>query len=352
MRLKGNVPGLYSTASILNQMHSITNRPDVIWLAHWIYDFYNTNANTDSPYLDDAYWTNHQRLQQYTGTHSETWGTTTLSMDSNVMDGMVSDISGTYPLSVVKSGNGKGTVVSSPAGINCGTNCYTNFTPNSTITLTATPATGSSFDNWSSNCQVTPENACQIDISGYKEVTATFTLNSYELAISKDGNGSGKVTSNPGGIDCGSDCKESYLYGSKVTLTAAPTSNSTFTAWTGPCTVTGELTCEVSIDLVNQVTATFKLAHPLTVIKNGNGKGTVSSNPSGINCGSDCSQNYEVDLNVTLTASKSPGSIFTGWTGPCSSTTATTCTVKMDQAKQITATFTTNHLFMPWTGKD
>lgn len=352
MKVKGNVPGLYSTASILNQMNSITNRPDVIWLAHWIYDTYNSNANTDSPYLDDAYWANHQRIRQYTGSHSETWGTTTLSMDSNVMDGMVSDITGTYPLSVVKSGNGKGTIVSNPAGIDCGINCYINFPPNSTIKLTATPSTGSSLTGWSSNCVVTTENECQVTIDKYKEVTATFTLNSYELAVGLLGNGGGKVTSSPSGIDCGSDCKENYPYGSKVTLTAVPASNSTLSSWSGPCTITGELTCEVTIDLANQVTATFKLAHLLTINKNGNGKGTVTSNPAGINCGGDCSQNYEVDLNVTLTAAKSPGSVFTGWTGPCSSTTATTCTVKMDQARQIIATFTTNHLFMPWTGKD
>jgi uncharacterized protein (DUF2141 family) len=353
MRLLGNVPGLYGTASNLDFLHSASNPPDVVWLAHWIYSSYNASATVYSKYLHDSYWANHQRIRQYAGDHTETWGSTQIGgIDSNVVDGMVSDITGTYPLSLVKSGNGSGTVVSTPSGINCGNFCFTNFSPNSSLTLTATPATGSSFTGWSSNCQVTGSNTCQVTIDGYKEITATFSLNSYELSVSKDGNGSGKVVSSPGGIDCGSDCVNSYLYGSIVTLTAQPANDSTLTAWNGPCTSTGEFTCEVKIELVNQVTATFQLAHLLTVKKAGSGKGTVTSSPSGINCGSDCTQKYEIGKVVTLTASASPGSKFSGWSGPCSSTTATTCTMHMDLAREVTATFISNYLYMPWTGKD
>ncbi|MGQ9696132.1 MAG: CFI-box-CTERM domain-containing protein [Thermodesulfobacteriota bacterium] len=57
------------------------------------------------------------------------------------------------------------------------------------------------------------------------------------------------------------------------------------------------------------------VAYTLTVTKSGTGSGTVTSSPSGINCGTDCSEAYRVNALVTLTASASTDSIFTGWSG-------------------------------------
>ncbi len=73
--------------------------------------------------------------------------------------------------------------------------------------------------------------------------------------------------------------------------------------------------------------------------KTGTGSGTVTSSPAGINCGTDCSQNYIYGTVVTLTAQASAGSIFTGWSGGGCSGTGT-CTVTMDSAKTCTAAFT------------
>jgi hypothetical protein len=78
----------------------------------------------------------------------------------------------------------------------------------------------------------------------------------------------------------------------------------------------------------------------LTVSKNGTGSGTVTSNPSGINCGSTCSASFNYNTSVTVTATPSTGSTFTGWGGVCSGTG--TCTVTMDAAKSVTASFTLN----------
>ncbi|OGP71564.1 MAG: hypothetical protein A2W09_05650, partial [Deltaproteobacteria bacterium RBG_16_50_11] len=59
----------------------------------------------------------------------------------------------------------------------------------------------------------------------------------------------------------------------------------------------------------------------LTVIRTGNGMGTVTSSPPGINCGDDCSELYIKGIVVTLTATIPSDSIFTGWTGGgCSGT--------------------------------
>jgi hypothetical protein len=78
----------------------------------------------------------------------------------------------------------------------------------------------------------------------------------HTLTVLKPGTGSGTVTSSPAGINCGSDCSESYNQGTSVTLTATPASGSTFTGWSGGgCSGTG--TCVVIMNADIAVTAAF-----------------------------------------------------------------------------------------------
>jgi immune inhibitor A len=84
---------------------------------------------------------------------------------------------------------------------------------------------------------------------------AVSTVNSFSLTVSKDGTGSGTVTSSPPGIDCDTDCDESYLEGTTVTLTALADPGSTFTGWGGDCSGTGS--CVVTMNSAKSVTATF-----------------------------------------------------------------------------------------------
>lgn len=76
----------------------------------------------------------------------------------------------------------------------------------------------------------------------------------------------------------------------------------------------------------------------LSVAKSGTGTGTVTSSPAGISCGSTCSKSYAGGTSVTLSATPAIGSKFISWSGDCTGT-ATTCTVKMDKAKSVTANF-------------
>ncbi|OJH40267.1 cellulase family glycosylhydrolase [Cystobacter ferrugineus] len=78
----------------------------------------------------------------------------------------------------------------------------------------------------------------------------------------------------------------------------------------------------------------------LTVTKSGAGGGTVTSSPSGIDCGSTCSATYSSGTSVTLTATAASGATFAGWSGACSGTGA--CTVSMTAARSVTATFNTS----------
>ena len=166
---------------------------------------------------------------------------------------------------------------------------------------------------------------------------APVTPTQYTLSVTKSGTGSGTVTAT--GINCGTDCSEPYNSGTTVTLTAAASSNSTFTGWSGGCTGTAS-TCSVSMTAAKTVTATFTVnTANLTVVKSGTGSGTVTG--TGISCGSDCSETVTQGTVVSLTASAATGSTFTGWSGGCTGT-ASTCSVSMTAAKTVTATFAVN----------
>jgi hypothetical protein len=76
---------------------------------------------------------------------------------------------------------------------------------------------------------------------------------------------------------------------------------------------------------------------PLAVATSGNGTGTVSSSPAGIDCGSTCTHTYATGTSVTLTETPASGSVFSGWSGACSGTG--NCVIAMNQASSVNATF-------------
>ena len=78
--------------------------------------------------------------------------------------------------------------------------------------------------------------------------------------------------------------------------------------------------------------------YELNIIKSGTGEGIVISHLAGINCGSDCTENYLSGTSVILTTTPASDSTFSGWSGACSGTG--TCAVTMNTAKSVTATFT------------
>ena len=61
------------------------------------------------------------------------------------------------------------------------------------------------------------------------------------LTVTKDGTGTGTVSSDPPGIDCGTICSALFPEGSLVTLSATPDAGSVFTGWTGDCSGTDPL---------------------------------------------------------------------------------------------------------------
>ncbi|MBX3715937.1 MAG: hypothetical protein KF738_08050 [Burkholderiales bacterium] len=180
------------------------------------------------------------------------------------------------------------------------------------------------------------------------EVGSTASLNlrgtglatSHALSVSRSGTGSGRVTSSPAGIDCGTTCSAQFAAGLSVTLTATPASGSTFGGWSGACTGTGS--CVVAMTASRSVAASFTAGtttnYTLTVARIGTGAGTVSSSPAGIDCGAACSAQYASGTSVTLAATPAAGSAFGGWSGACTGTGS--CSVAMTSARSVTASFT------------
>jgi PKD repeat protein len=89
----------------------------------------------------------------------------------------------------------------------------------------------------------------------------------------------------------------------------------------------------------HSISASFGI-YVLTVVTTGISTGTITSNPTGINCGAACTSEYSPGSTVILTASPSPGAIFDGWSGGGCSGTATTCTVLLNAGTTVMATFT------------
>ena len=155
----------------------------------------------------------------------------------------------------------------------------------------------------------------------------------YTLTVSITG--SGTVTSADGYINCPGACSHSYLGNTPVTLTAAPAQGWVFSSWTG-CDQTSGNVCTLKMNNNRNVTAKFTMGATLSVTVVGNG--TVTSSDGHINCGPTCSYLYKPGDQVVLTATPAQNWFFDSWAG-CDSTLGNVCTVTMNSARTVTATF-------------
>jgi hypothetical protein len=94
LHAKGYVSGVYSSASTgisdLSSRYGTGYRePDDLWIADW-----NGRKSTSDPYVPASDWSNHQRLHQNSGDHTETWGGATVDIDGDYLDGATAGTSG------------------------------------------------------------------------------------------------------------------------------------------------------------------------------------------------------------------------------------------------------------------
>lgn len=153
-----------------------------------------------------------------------------------------------------------------------------------------------------------------------------------QLTVSKDGTGSGTVTSDPVGIDCGATCAADFDESSSITLVGLPDAGSGAAVWSGgDGTSNVDGTYTVSMTEARSVTATFpqdRYGLTVDVI----GEGSVSGEP--------VQATYTYGQEVILTAAPAAGWSFGSWTGGDGTTNVDgTYTVTMIGATSVTATF-------------
>jgi List-Bact-rpt repeat protein len=257
------------------------------------------------------------------------------------------DNPGPFNLTVSRVGNGSGSV--SGSGISCPSTCSASIAKGTSVSLTASPAAGSTFDGWGGACSGT--GGCTFTMDSAKSVTAQFSLPAvptYLLTVSKAGTGTGTVAGGP--IDCGVTCAASVPQGTAVTLNATPGDGATFAGWGGSCSGTGA--CTVTMNAATSVIATFNLAPTttspppppppppgavkFTVQKVGSGSGYVGG-AGGIDCGPSCSVDVQPGAVMAVVASAAAGSRFVTWSGDCGTSPA--CSVTVTAATTISARF-------------
>jgi uncharacterized repeat protein (TIGR02543 family) len=188
-----------------------------------------------------------------------------------------------------------------------------------TVQLTAAPAAGYSFSQWSGDLTGTT-NPSTITLDDDKTMTATFTQKEYTLTITQIGQGT--ITKSPD--------KTTYHLNEQVTLTATPAQGWNFAGWTGDVT-SSSTQITLTIDETPAVTATFTQAtYSLTVSSSPTQGGTVSQNPPG--------STYTYGQLVTLTANPSTGYTFTGWSGAITGTVSP-ATITITGNMLVTANF-------------
>lgn len=277
--------------------------------------------------------------------------TTAVAVSATFSGGTAPPIA-TNSLSVVVQGDGYVTATTSGGNIYCtaagGSGCTVNVQANTTLTLTATPASGNvrDFTDWLGDCSAFSSTSCTLTMTSARSVEADFAGGNTTYVLSAQVTGTGTVTG--AGLNCtgsGSGCAVAQAAGASVSLIATAGVGGTFMGWGGACTGTGS--CLVSMTQAKSVTAAFSTSGggggvTETLSIQVTGKGSVAA-PGGVCAGTSgkevtCTQRYNQDQKVTLTAKPASGYVLTGWTDACTGKKST-CDVTMSAAETVGATF-------------
>jgi len=194
----------------------------------------------------------------------------------------------------------------SDSGLSCGTTY--------SYSIKATNANGDSIAVTSSaTTEACPsENTSNSDSSS--SGGSTPLPNAMTIFTKFGGLGSGTITSEPGGINCkkeDTECKATFATTSKVKLTATADVGSEFNTWVGE-------DCDKEMFLTKhfKCTAYFKLT-PRTLTVDYPENGVITSSLTGIDCGNECSSEFEGGKNISLTAIPNVGYMLDSWSENC-----------------------------------
>ncbi|MEK7991210.1 MAG: PKD domain-containing protein, partial [Thiotrichaceae bacterium] len=250
--------------------------------------------------------------------------------------------------------NGNGNVTAS--GSNCGTGC--SFTPNTTVSLVATPQTGYEFTGW--NGCVSSSETCSLEMTTNTVVTANFaeksiSTDTYSLSVNLvDSSGTPLTNTDLSAsvigenINCGTDssiCQASFAEDKTVNLIISLSAGTEFVEWTGGGCSGNNTKCTVQVTQDRQVTAIFQktsvLTNALNITIKGSGLVNVKGDDLEATCNATSCEPIIFERNssnrMTLVANPLLGFKFTGWDGACSG--AEDCSLAMGKDHAVRAVF-------------
>ena len=197
------------------------------------------------------------------------------------------------------------------------------YAEGTTATLTATPAAGYQFVNWTVGGETLTENPLTLTVTGDITAVANFAVIEHTVTVTANDPAMGTV-----------EGAGTYAEGATATLTATPNEGYEFSYWVvaGDTLTDNPLTLEVNNDmLVEAIFAAIPVpTYMVTVIVNDSTMGYVE----GVG-------EYEEGTVVTLTAVANTGFVFSHWTIDGEAITDNPMTITVDGDIVIGATFKT-----------
>ena len=249
------------------------------------------------------------------------------------------------------SGVIRGTIIAD--GINCGANgddCSQTHAQNTQVQLAANANSNYSFSGWSSDCSGT-DNPLTVIMDSSKLCSASFAFvtgtepNQFTFTSQADVAINTAITSNLviiSGINTASNI--SIINGEYSINNGAFSSNNGTINNGNAVSVrhtssSNYSSSKFSTLIIGGISANFvsiTQAIPTYTLTTSATNGNISAN--GISCGTDCTETYNKNTSIALTATADNGYDFSSWSGDCSGTN-NPLTINMDSDKSCSANF-------------
>ena len=249
------------------------------------------------------------------------------------------------------SGVIRGTIIAD--GINCGTNnddCSQTYVQNTQVQLAANSNSNYSFSGWSSDCSGT-DNPLTVIMDSSKLCSASFAFmadtepNQFTFTSQADVAINTAITSNPVIISGINTATTTVISNGEYSINGGTFSSNNGMVSNGNIvrvrhTSSSNYSTNKSSTLtIGSISANFvssTQAIPTYTLTTSATNGNISAN--GISCGTDCTETYNENTSIALTATADNGYDFSSWSGDCSGAD-NPLTINMDSNKSCSANF-------------